>query len=225
MSAEPIVHAWSPACFEPDELALWQQADAAVQRTAGHSVLPCAECPPAFSAEMHEAKTPEYPQGRCNGTPRGGQEDTEMGTFDYAAPGVRTVVPTLEAAVGPVPRRAHTGRVTLDVTAPPCGSCVHEPVCALRAAFEGMATVETNAPPLPDGLRLALVATVECSHFLRDRAKAAPVRALTSQERGQANGAGAFRRAGREISDATRQKMRDSAIAARARKLEGAAAE
>jgi hypothetical protein len=56
-----------------------------------------------------------------------------------------------------------------------------------------MATVETSAPPLPAGLRLSLVATVECSHFLRDRAKPAPVRVLTSQQRGQANGPGAKR--------------------------------
>jgi hypothetical protein len=124
--------------------------------------------------------------GRCNGTPRGGQEDEEMGTFDYTAPDQ------------PEPKEAPRAltmsrRVELEVAAPPCASCAHEPVCALRAAFEGMATVETSAPPLPDGLRLTLAASVECSHFLRDRAKPAPVRVLTSQERGQANGAGLHR--------------------------------
>jgi hypothetical protein len=56
-----------------------------------------------------------------------------------------------------------------------------------------MATVETAAPPLPDGLRLSLSALVTCEHFLRDRAKPAPVRALTPQERGQANGAALHR--------------------------------
>jgi hypothetical protein len=109
-----------------------------------------------------------------------------MGTFDYTTPGP------------PEPKEAPraltmTRRVELEVAAPPCASCAHEPVCSLRVAFEGMATVETAAPPLPDGLRLTLIASVECSHFLRDRAKPAPVRVLAGLEHGQANGAGAHR--------------------------------
>jgi hypothetical protein len=117
-------------------------------------------------------------------------------------------------------------RMQLEVAAPPYGSCAHEPICALRAAFEGMATVETSAPTLPDGLRLSLVATVECSHFLRDKAKPAPVRALTPQERGQANGAERYR-AGHRISPEGRERMaagnRARAEARRAAR-EGAAA-
>ena len=180
MIAEPIAVPWTPACMDADELAGWHLFNDRAKGSS-HVTLPCADCLPGFAAEMRSI-------GRCNGTPRGGQEDEDMGTFDYTAP----------EQPQPEPKEAPrsltmTRHVQLEVAAPPCASCAHEPVCALRAAFEGMATVETAAPPLPDGLRLTLTASVECSHFLRDRAKPAPVRVLTSQERGQANGAGAHR--------------------------------
>ena len=159
--------------MDADELAGWHLFNDRA-KGSGHVTHPCVDCLPGFAAEMRSI-------GRCDGTPRGGQEDEEMGTFDYTAPDQPE---TKEA-----PRAlTMTRRVELEVAAPPCASCAHEPVCALRAAFEGMATVETAAPPLPDGLRLTLTASVDCSHFLRDRAKPAPVRVLTSQERGQANG-------------------------------------
>jgi hypothetical protein len=178
VSAEPV--AWTPLCFDADELAGWHLFN---DRAKGHGrATPCADCLPGFAADMHAEISSEHPQGRCNGAPHGVQEDEEMGTFSF------------DASAGqhePAPPKAipPSRRVELEVAAPPCGSCAHEPVCALRAAFEGMATVETSAPPLPDGLRLSLIASVECSHFLRDRAKPAPVRVLTSQERGQANAA------------------------------------
>ena len=189
MIAAPLAQAWIPACMDADELAAWEQMN---RRVAGgnQAQIPCSDCLPAFSAEMHRAISPEYPHGRCNGTPRGGQEVDDM---DQPAP---TATRGLTI----------TRRVALEVTAPPCGSCAHEPVCALRAAFEGMATVETSAPPLPAGLRLALVATVECSHFLRDRAKPAPVRVLTSQERGQANGAALHRASKPSTADWTPER-------------------
>jgi hypothetical protein len=185
MTVEALAPVWSPACMEPDELAAWEQMN---RRVAGgnQAQIPCSDCLPAFSAEMHRAISPEYPHGRCNGTPRGGQEVDEMDGY-RAEP---EKVPAPSHVFLPV---APVSRVSLGVSAPPCGSCAHEPVCALRAAFEGMATVETAAPPLPAGLRLSLTASVECSHFLRDKAKPAPVRALTSQERGQANGAALHR--------------------------------
>ena len=87
----------------------------------------------------------------------------------------------------------HPRRVALDVAPPPCESCAHEPACALRQAVEGIVSIETASPPLPAGLGLALVASFDCDHFLRDRSKPAPARAMTSQERGQANGAAAYR--------------------------------
>jgi hypothetical protein len=163
--------------MEPDELARWEEMNRRVTSMGSHAQSPCTDCLPAFSDEMHKAKSPEYPQGRCNGTPKGGQEVDAMDQPAPTAPRGLTI-----------PRR-----MQLEVSAPPCGSCAHEPVCALRVDFEGMATVETSAPSLPDGLRLSLVATVECSHFLRDRAKPAPVRVLTPEQRGQANGPGAKR--------------------------------
>jgi hypothetical protein len=205
--AEPVAEAWAPACMAPDEWADWQRLNpspAPSRRGLRGSLFvdrPCADCPIGYAVDMRAL-------GRCNGKPGGTEEDTEMDQPEPTAPRGLTT----------------TRRVSLEVIAPPCGSCSHEPVCALRAAFEGMATVETNAPSLPAGLRLYLTATVECGHYLRDEAKPAPVRVLTPQERGQANGADPFRRAARRISDETRQKMRDSAIRAWARKTEGAAA-
>ncbi len=77
--------------------------------------------------------------------------------------------------------------------------------------------METTAPALPGGLTLTLTAVVSCDHWLRERT-AAPARVLSPEQRGRAAA-----RAPRQISDATRQKMRDSAIAARARKAAGEA--
>jgi hypothetical protein len=40
-------------------------------------------------------------------------------------------------------------RTPVDITAPPCMSCAHEPVCRLRATFEGEAlTIEVVSPPV-----------------------------------------------------------------------------
>ena len=99
-------------------------------------------------------------------------------------------------------------RVPVTLSAPPCASCAHEPVCALRATVEGLAEVAVAAPPMPDGLRITLTAAVECAHYLQDRAKPAAAARNDSP----------FTRPQREVSDLTRQKMRDSAIAAAARR-------
>jgi hypothetical protein len=191
---------WRPLCMDAEELARWEEMNGRLNGSA-HAQLPCTDCRLAFAVEMRAI-------GRCNGSPHGVEEDEEMGTFDTGPRGLS------------IPQR-----VQLEVNAPPCGSCLHEPVCSLRAAFEdeGMATVETSAPPLPDGLRLALVATVECSHFLRDRAKPAPVRVLTAQERGQANGPGA-KRTSHDWTAEQRAAQGDRMRARNAAAREGAAA-
>lgn len=45
--------AWEPRCMDAEELARWRDADAAVRdRASGH---PCADCLPAFRAEMSAA--------------------------------------------------------------------------------------------------------------------------------------------------------------------------
>jgi hypothetical protein len=198
--------------MDAEELARWQEMNG--RAAANRAARPCADCPLGYAVEMRAL-------GRCNGTPGGVEEDTEMGTFDYTGP----------ERPQPEPKEAPraltmTRRVELEVAAPPCGSCAHEPVCALRAAFEGMATVETSAPPLPDGLRLTLTASVECAHYLRDRAKPAPVRATTPQERGQANGAGQFREKRRLSPEAVARMAAGNRARAEARRAarEGAAA-
>lgn len=119
----------------------------------------------------------------------------------------------------PVPRQAAEPRplrrVPVAVTPPPCASCVHEPVCALRQTVEGLADIPVAAPTVPDGLTIELVAAVECSHFLRDRAKPAPLRAAgASQTARRWNDDDPFGKPKRQISDETRAKMSASARAA-----------
>ncbi len=207
MIAEPIAVLWTPLCMEPDELARWQEMRDRSTSRSDRIALPCRDCLAGFAIDMRAL-------GRCNGTPNGVEEDTEMDQPDTSVERAYGNGETFAATP-----RALTRRVELEVAAPPCGSCSHEPVCALRAAFEGMATVETSAPPLPDGLRLALSASVACAHFLRDRAKPAPVRVLTSQERGQANGAEAYRKGTHEWTPEQRaaqgDRMRARNLAAR----------
>ena len=208
MIAEPVAPAWTPLCMEPDELAAWQEMRDRSTAYHDRTARPCRDCLTGFAAEMRAI-------GRCNGTPADFEEDPEMD-----APATPTPPRSL-----PVARR-----VALDVAAPPCESCSHEPVCGLRAALEGVADVETTAPALPTGLTFSLTATVECAHFLRDRSKPAPVRVLTSQERGAVNHAAAVRASKPSTADwtperraAQGERMRARAEALRADR-EGAAA-
>jgi hypothetical protein len=195
MTAEPLMHVngWTPLCMEPDELAAWKEMRARSTSYKDRTARPCTDCPLGFAAEMRAVS-------RCNGQPGAVEEDEEMGTFDYAERSEQ------RAATLPPPKATLPTfrRVSLDVAAPPCESCAHEPICSLRAALEGLADVETTAPALPAGLSLTLTAVVACGHFLRDRAKPAPVRALTSEQRGQAN------RPKRELSPEARERMAES---------------
>jgi hypothetical protein len=144
---------WSPACMDADDLADWSAFNARIVGK-GRSTSPCFDCLPSFADEMR-------PLGRCNGIPRGG--DREETPMDLA----KIAVPTkIDAPRG--------RRMAVDVSGPACDACAHEPVCALRAAIEGMASIETSAAALPGGLHLALRATIECDHYLRDRARPAP---------------------------------------------------
>ncbi len=65
-----LAPAFTPACMEPDELASWQEMNDRVLRQ-GRGVIPCMDCLAGFAAEMSAV-------GRCNGTPHGVEEDTEM---------------------------------------------------------------------------------------------------------------------------------------------------
>jgi hypothetical protein len=168
---------WTPACMDADEYAGWLEMNQATATARAVAVdRPCADCTLGYAAEMRAV-------GRCNGTPAGVVEEEDMEQPE------------------PVDVRL-VGRVPVTITPPPCGSCVHEPVCALRRSLEAIAEIPAAAPAVPAGLRLTLSAAVECDHFLLDRAKQAPSRKPW------------------EISEATRAKMRASAIAARARKAE-----
>jgi len=160
------VEAWTPACMTPDELAAWSTANASITSLSNRARRPCVDCTLGYAAEMRVA-------GSCNGTPGGVEEDDVM-TDEPPLP-----EPTLASA-------ERLRRVELEVVAPPCESCLHEPVCALRQALEAIASVETTAPPLRDGLRLSLAATIACDHYARSRAKPGPAKVLTSEQRGAA---------------------------------------
>lgn len=156
---------WRALCMDGLEWAAWRVLNPLVGKYGDMAARPCTDCLLGFAADMRAI-------GRCNGEPGGVVDEPEEEPMDLA--------------MIPVPGPANVARRTaLAVDPPPCASCAHEPVCALRAAFEGMAEIETTAPALPAGLRLELAAVVSCDFFLRDRTKPAPVRVLTSQERGQ----------------------------------------
>ena len=150
MTAPAVTDTWMPLCMEPDELVSWSEMRDRSTAYHDRTAHPCRDCLPGFAAEMRAV-------GRCNGTPSGIEEDTEV-----------------EQPATPTPPRSLPVRRTtvLDVAAPPCESCAHEPVCGLRAALEGIADVETTAPRLPDGLSLTLTAVVSCGHYLRDKGRA-----------------------------------------------------
>lgn len=161
MSAEPFAQAWAPLCMEPDEFAGWHEMRDRSTSGSDRAAIPCADCLAGFAAEMRAV-------GRCNGAPRGDEvDDMDRIAEAIAAPRGLTI----------------PHKVALEVVAPPCVSCAHEPICSLRQALEGMADVETTAPPLPAGLRLSLAATVICGHYLRDRAKQGPARVLSAEAR------------------------------------------
>lgn len=56
------------------------------------------------------------------------------------------------------------GNVTISA---PCGSCSHEPVCAIKASLRGLEDAEVGIPKPDPALTVGLAVTVECTHFLR----------------------------------------------------------
>jgi len=193
-------------CMTPVELEAWEGTNVRIQNPRERALGPCADCLLAYALEMRAA-------GRCDGTPGGVEEDDDVTMDPRSRPGLRPGPDVL-----PAPAELQPGRWSdLDVLFPPCGSCSHEQVCHLRIALEGVARVEIIAPDLPAGLKLRIGATVECSAYSRGRSRPAAVRALSHEERG-----GAITGAKRAISAETREKMRQSALAAIARKRGGA---
>lgn len=63
----------TPACMTATELAMWQEANAAL--TKNRADAPCRDCPLAFAEAMRA-------EGRCNGTP-GGAGRAIQPTNDY----------------------------------------------------------------------------------------------------------------------------------------------
>ena len=193
MSALRAPVTWSPACMAEDEYEAWLFMNRATATARAVAVTrPCVDCTLGYAAEMRAV-------GRCNGTPAGVEEEEDMEQPE-----------TVDVRL--------SRRVPVTVAPPPCASCAHEPVCALRATVEGLVEIPVGAPPVPDGLRITLAATVACDHFLRDRAQPAPRASSGATVQARAWNGGPLDRPKREVSDATRAKMRASAIAAIERK-------
>lgn len=76
----------TPACMEPDELALWQAANAKLvaRRMARAEASPCLDCPAWWAAEMRA-------QDCCNGEPgtTGGRPRLPAGTPPSQTPRYR----------------------------------------------------------------------------------------------------------------------------------------
>jgi hypothetical protein len=173
--------------MDEDEYAAWAEMNRRITGRSDLATRPCADCTLGYASEMRAV-------GRCNGTPAGVEEEPDMEQPE------------------PVDVRMHR-RVPVALTPPPCASCAHEPVCALRRSVEGIAEIPVVAPPVPDGLTITLVAAVECSHFLRDRSKPAPARARGATDAARSWNGGPIERQKREVSEETRAKMRAAAIA------------
>ena len=190
MSALVIVPpGFRPACMAPDEHEAWLRMNRRTATARAVAVArPCADCTLGYAAEMRAV-------GRCNGNPGGLEEED----------------PEMEE---PIDVRLHR-RLPVTLSPPPCASCVHEPVCALRATVEGLTEVPVAAPAMPDGLRITLTAAVECAHWLRDRTKPEPRVVLTPAQRGQL-GLRASRRTSPEAAARMAAANRDRAAARRA---------
>lgn len=173
---------WTPLCMDADEFAAWVAMRDRSTASKDRAAIPCTDCLLSFAAEMRAA-------GTCNGVPHGVEEDEDMD------------LSKIPVQATPTRRRA------VEVTAPPCASCAHEPICSLRAAFEGLVEIETSAPQLPDGLNLSLVATVTCAHFLWDKSKPAPVRGQASARKPMTPEHRANIRAGQERARAAREAV------------------
>lgn len=236
---------WAPACFEPDDLErlaagqlpacrdcteAWHAESKARNRCNGVPGYLMRDFPQEDNTVEHAralraAGVPLPEIARSLGlSVRTVQEYArEAGTEDAMAQ-LPTISDEVEPEVYEMPPHvaaALAGRndeLPLEVATPACDSCVHEPVCSLRQWVERLASIRGERPTPPAGLTLTLRADVSCEHFLRAKPRpVVPEPVLTSQQRGQANGAAEFR-AKRFVSPETREKMRQSALAAAARR-------
>jgi hypothetical protein len=135
---------WVAACMEPDEWALWTEAN---RRSAAHRISrPCEDCPLGFALEMRAI-------GRCNGEPAGAPEDEDQEDE-----------PMEIAQVKAQP-------VAVAVTAP-CETCIHREVCAIRLSIDAVAhrDVDVILPKLDVALKPTLTMAIDCSFYARDRA-------------------------------------------------------
>lgn len=132
---------WVAACMDPDEWALWVDAN---RRSAAHRISrPCDECPLGFALEMRAIN-------RCNGEPSGAPEpDEQEETMDIA--------------------RVSAQRVSVQVHAP-CPTCLHRDVCAIKADVDSAGNAEVGLRSLSPALTPRLTVDLDCAFYLRDKA-------------------------------------------------------
>jgi len=164
---------WVAACMEPDEWAHWLATNPQATIDSEFADRPCRDCPLTFATEMRAL-------GRCNGTPAG--LEGAPATRDDPEDDVTDQRSSISGGV--------RGQSTLALTAPPCDTCLHEPICVLKIALRKVTTAEITVAPLPDGLSIALEARVDCrfynakpgfrrKHWSPEAREAARQRALT----------------------------------------------
>lgn len=135
----PLLREGGVVIVAADDLADWQRLNLRNTNLAARAARPCEDCTLGFAADMRA-------EGRCNGTPGGVAEEDE--TVEDSSP-------------------TRTGRVAVS-SAAPCGTCLHAPVCRLRASVEGLRSVTASLPVLDDAVTVSLTAEVVCSHHARE---------------------------------------------------------
>lgn len=88
--------------------------------------------------------------------------------------GLRSTITTGRAEIPSVPGQRETpaivvpaGREIPIALGLPCGNCIHNEVCAIKATLDRLDTVPVVLPKLHAALRVELSADVECSFFKR----------------------------------------------------------
>jgi hypothetical protein len=146
---------WRPRCMTDEEYDSWSSKNAPM--TLGKALRPCADCPLGYAADMRA-------EGRCNGTP-GGVEEDEGDMATQPPPQIRAGAIALQ----PTPNRTLTTDVAVALDLP-CPSCIHAPVCRIKASIEGqLDRLAVATPRLDPALTIQLEAKVDCSLFRPER--------------------------------------------------------
>lgn len=148
---------WEPACMDAPELEDWRRG-----KSRG-----CIDCTIEYSDQMKLIN-------RCNGIPGPLLEGALPREEEPMTDGLRSTITTGRAEIPSVPGQRETpaivvpaGREIPIALGLPCGNCIHNEVCAIKATLDRLDTVPVVLPKLHAALRVELSADVECSFFKR----------------------------------------------------------